>query len=305
MVRKISLFLLIFFLLFFPLSVLAQSNASLASVLVELWPEFDRPTMLVIYHIKFSTSVMSPRKMELRIPDTAGEPHAVAARQPDGSLVTIPYEKKSENDWSRIIFQTNSTEIQLEFYDPTLEKHAAERNYVYTWPGDFAVNELILDVQKPIGAENLQIIPGMATPEVRPDGMTYYHTNVGPLSKGQSFEIKIKYLKANDDLSIGSLSVAPSAPLDTSTTGAISITSMLPWFLGFIGLALIIGGGIWYWHSGRQKVQPSEETTARGAVPLAEAVTPEDETDRVYCPQCGKRASKGDLYCRICGAPLK
>lgn len=300
MTKKICLLYLILTLLIVPIQALAQSDAALASVLVELWPEYDRPTMLVIYHIVLSNEVPLPYKMELRIPKEAGDPHAVAVSQPDGSLNSIPYETIQETGWSRITLQATTNEIQLEYYDPRLQKEDGKRKFAYVWPGDFSVDALSLDVQKPIKAENMQIIPGMASPEQRSDGLTYYHTNVGPLSKGQSFEIKVQYEKSDDSLSYEDLPVAPSAPLDETSTGAISITSVLPWVLGIIGLTLIIGGGVWYWRSGHRKELPTKKANKRRSSAPAS-----NETEAKYCHQCGKRAAQGDRFCRICGAPLK
>jgi hypothetical protein len=303
--KRIGLLILIFLFLIVPVGVFAQSDAALASVLVELWPEYDRPSMLVINHIFLSSTIPLPYKMSLRIPAAAGDLHAVAARQNDGVLVTIPFEKTTEKDWTVISFQATSVEIQLEYYDTSIQLQGNSRSFIYTWPGDFSVGELSLDVQQPVDAQNLQIIPGMATPQVREDGLTYYHTVVGPLTKGQSFEIKVQYQKSTDTLSVSDLPVAPSAPLDASTTGAISISSVLPWALGLIGLALMIGGGVWYWRSGHQKAQPEKRTRSRKSSGRPVNVANEDEVGRIYCPQCGKRASDGDRFCRVCGAPLR
>jgi hypothetical protein len=303
-VKKKVLALWLFLALLFPLGTAAQ-NETLANVLVDLWPEFDRPTMLVIYHLTLSPQTSLPFQMELRIPASVGAPHAVAAKQPDGSLVNIPYQQKAENEWTRIVFQATSPEIQFEYYDPNLVKTGNQRSFRYTWPGDYAVQAFSLDIQQPNNANNMQVIPNMATPQEGSDGLTYYHVNVGSLSSGQVFEIRLQYQKPNDELSVSNMKVAPSAPLDDSTPGSMSLPSLLPWILGFFGLALIVGGGVWYWQSGRQTARPVGEERSRHRPRGASTVSEAEEQGNIYCHECGKRASPGDRFCRACGAPLR
>lgn len=288
-----------------PFNVTAQNEPEMDSVMVDLWPEFDRPSMLVIFHLTVSPQTKLPLQVELRIPTDAGAPHAVAVKQPDGSLITVPYTLKAEGEWTRVIFQATTPDVQLEYYDPNLVMDEADRTYVYTWPGDYPVGSFGIEVQRPAGAEGMQIKPGMVGARQGSDGLTYYSMNVGSLSKGQEFEITITYTKTNDELSINSMPVEPSAPLEGSTPVSASLTSLLPWIIGILGLTLIVGGGIWYWQSGRQKTQPTKPRRSRKKTPAHPVTDDNSGTGFTYCAQCGKRASAGDRFCRACGTPLK
>jgi hypothetical protein len=218
-------------------------------------------------------------------------------------LISIPYEQESEDGWSRITFQATTPEVQVEFYDPSLSKEGSSRSYVYTWPGDYATNAFSVEVQKPAGATEMNIKPGMVTSRQGDDGLTYYTMGVGPLTEGQVFEITVEYQKESDDLSVSEMPVEPSAPLEGTTTGNIRVTSILPVILGIVGFVLIAGGAIWYWQSGRQKDQPKREYRRRKTSTAASAEETEDS--HVYCHQCGKRASPGDRFCRTCGTALR
>jgi hypothetical protein len=307
-VAKKVIFILVILMFFLPASVLAQEEPALPTVAVDLWPEFDRPSMLVIYHITLPAQVDLPFQMDLRIPSAAGTPHAVAVRQPDGSLVTVPYKQQAASNWTRIVFQATTPEVQLEYYDPSLIKEDNQRRYEYTWPGDYAVTDLNLEIQQPEGGSDLQVKPGMVTARQGSDGLTYYQMNVGSLSKGQQFAIMLSYHKESDDLSVSALSVEPSAPIDNSTTGRAGMTSVLPTtaivILGVLGLLLIVGGVVWYWQSGRERPKPAREGRGRRK-PAAPVISEESDNSHIYCHQCGKRAMPGDRFCRACGTPLR
>ncbi len=304
MSKKLSVFLLVFILLIVPLAAQAQQSVTLPAVQVDLWPEFDRPTMLVIYHISLPAKIILPVSMSIRIPAAVGTPNAVAAKQSDGALLTLQYTQQAEGDWSRLFFQATTTEVQVEYYDPGLQKTADKRHFEYTWPGDYTVDAFDIEVQQPTGATEMQIKPGTVDVRQGGDNLKYYRMNVGSLSAGQQFHITIDYQKSTDELSASSVPVEPSGPLTDPTSGIASMTSFLPWFLGAVGLLLIVGGGLWYWQSGRQQAVPHRELHRRNK--HAENLAAEgSEASNIYCHQCGKRAGPGDRFCRACGTELR
>jgi len=286
-----------------PSGVFAQEGAPLSIVEVDLWPEFDQPSMLVIYHITLASQVSLPFQVEMRIPAEAGAPHAVAVKQPGGGLISIPYQQQAEQGWIRVTFQATAPEIQLEYYDPSLRKNGSQRTYQYVWPGDYAVSSLGIEVQRPKDATDMQIKPGMVSAHQGNDGLMYYSMNVGSLEKGQVFDISIEYQKDTDALSASDMPVEPSAPLEGSFPGEAGISNFLPVLLGILGFALIVGGAFWYWRSGLRKEAPQQDTRRRHKPPALAVESSAD--DQVYCHQCGKRALPGDQFCRACGSQLR
>lgn len=282
-----------------------EGEVQLARVEVDLWPEYDDPRMLVIYQITLSPQISLPVELRLHIPRSAGAPNAVAARQPDDLLVNIPYTQEDAGIWMTIVFQATTPEIQLEFYDPLTYGEDFQRSYVYLWPGDYAVNSLSIQVQQPFGAEEMKLIPALDQSSQGLDGLTYFSSELGGIAKGQTFKLEISYRKESDELSANSLPVEPAAPLDESASGRKTMLTILPWILGTLGVFLIFGGGFWYWYSGRQIVSlrpRREEAKHFKEKPPAEGPA---SGESIYCHQCGKRAERGDRYCRACGTMLR
>jgi hypothetical protein len=303
MLKKLILLTLLLACLF-PTGSSAQTQPSLASMTVDLWPEFDKPSMLVMYAFTLSSQVGLPAEIRLRIPASAGVPNAVANCQPDGNCFNAPYEQRPAGEWSELIFQATLPDLRVEFYDAALIKDGTKRHYEYTWPGDYAVENFKIRVQQPAMAENMLVKPGTFSVAAASDGFIYHSLDAGAVPAGQTIEVVIDYEKTTDELSSSFMPVQPSQPLSGETSGRTSLTSALPFALGFVGLALIIGGGVWYWRSGRQKPQPAHARRTRRKPASASPTSGEAEVN-VYCHQCGKRAAAGDRFCRTCGTQLR
>jgi hypothetical protein len=280
----------------------AQANLTLTAVQVDLWPEYDRPSMLVIYHITLSNTLTFPVDISLKIPAAAIKPTALAERQADGSLINIlNYSQGSEGNWVRLQFKTSTPQVQLEYYDPTLTKQGAKRHYDFQWPGDYAIQSLTMRVQQPLGVEGMQIAPNPGAGKPGDDGLLYYSAEVGAVSAGQSFHISVDYQKASDGLSAANLPVQPSAPINDQMYGRLALSSALPWALGALGIMLIVGGGYWYWRSG----QPKIAAVVIRRRPASQPQTATAVGTYIYCHNCGKRAEPSDRFCRTCGRELR
>jgi hypothetical protein len=283
-------------------TVLAQDDASFSKLEIDLWPEYDRPEVLVIYRISLDPATSLPADLTLRIPADA-QVNAVAARQADGGLFNIAYDRTVSGDWAEISFNASLPDVQMEYYDPNLVKDGSTRQYKYRWPGDYAVEALDMEVQQPVGAANLTTSPALGVGTPGGDGLVYYRSSVGALPVGQEFDLSLSYEKASEEFSAAGLQVQPSAPVDDMAGSWLTqFLTVLPWGLLTMGVLLLIGGGIWFWQSGKRKNQASQSQRRRHKPAQAAASTPEGQ---IYCHSCGKRAGAGDRFCRACGTRLR
>lgn len=285
--------------LLFPTLATAQQPPTLQAVEVAMWPEYDQPSMLVILRLTLPADTSLPAEISLRIPASAGKPNAVAAKQPDGSLVNLTYAHSQVGEWSELKFMATTPDVQIEYYDPRLVKEGTKRSYKYEWPGDFAVQNMQVQVQQPVGATDLQLPVSFGSGVVGQDGLTYYTASIGAIPAGQPLVVDLEYQKSDDELTINSLSVGPAAPIDSSPSKLMTI---LPWVLAVLGVVLIVGGVYWYWQTGRQK--PAGDSHRPRHKPVAEKTSQPGE-GYVYCHKCGKRALPGDRFCRTCGNQLR
>ncbi len=305
MIRKINSLIILLILLSFSVSVKAQQAISYSTVVVDLWPEFDRPEMLVIYHLTLSPSVSLPADVTLQIPASVGEPSAVAVRQADGALFTVQYQRSVRGEWAEISLIATTPDIQLEYYDSSLTKDGNLRNFIFQWPTEISPDSFVINVQQPVGATSMDIKPALGSEVTGSDGLTYYSGEVSSFLEGSIFELEVSYEKQGDDLSLKDVQVQPGSPLDTNVAGQSKpVQSYLPWILGGLGAAFIVGGVLWYWQSGiRQPIRPKQRERRKASI--STETQDAEEPGQTYCHQCGKRAAAGDRFCRVCGSKLR
>jgi hypothetical protein len=282
-------------------TVQAQTPVTLPSVEVDLWPEYDDPGVLVIYRITLPASMSLPAEFSLRIPKAAGEPNAVAVRDVNGSLMKAQSTLQPSGDWNTLKITATSPEIQVEYYDPGLTSAGNQRNYTYTWPGDYGVQAMTLQVQQPWDASQMQISPDDFGPgEAGADTLRYYTENIGAVPVGTPIKIQLGYSKPSDILSLEKLQPTLVAPEQTSSAGN---KSMLPVWIGIAGFVLLAAGAAWYIVSknakedkGSSRSRHKPSTQKNSSVPASGGNT--------YCSNCGRRAAPDDHFCRSCGTQL-
>ena len=282
--------------------VSAQNNLTFSQVHVDLWPEYDRPEVLVIYRMVLAPEAPLPAQISLRIPRQAGNPYNVAMQEMDGQLYNMTYSTEVDGDWLRVTFTTASRVIQLEYYDPAMTREEDLRQYVYSWPGDYEVADLNIQVLQPVNAGQMSISPGTATPFEGENGLLYHAMQVGKLNRGTGFHLRIDYEKPDDTLTNAGLQpVQSNAPIQgEGLTGNLTLENFLPYILGITALLLLGGGAFWMLSNRTREKAPAPSRPRHRA-----STRPVGENQNVYCSRCGKRASPGDAFCRACGTRLR
>jgi hypothetical protein len=286
-------------------NVHAQGQVIINQLQVRLWPEYDRPSLLVIYDFELAPGTALPAKVTLRIP-TDAEIIAVA-RDVNGQLANMPYETPVVKDgWQEVTLETNSnTYYHLEYYVP-IQKTGANRHFDYIWPGDYSVNTLVVEVQEPADTTSFSSNPELNNTGKSQDGFTLHSETIGSVNSGEQWVLGVDYSRSSDQLSAVGQGVQPSGDIfgqNNSSTSTVAqfISQNLQIILAVAVVAailLIVVGVVWYWLSGREtsgdhgrKRHPSQ-VEGKG-------------TEQAYCHQCGMRAQPGDKFCRACGIRLQ
>ena len=280
-----------------PASALAQTPITLASLQVQLWPEYDQPSMLVIYDFKLGAGTTLPVGVSIKFPEDANLV-AVAVQGADGSLMNADYlESAGDDAWQAVVVQIQSpTTYRIEYYQP-LTRSGDQRQFSYQWTGEYLVEDFGISVRMPADATSVSADPELKTTEPI-GGTSFMQNDLGPLPAGERFALQLGYTRGSEALTASQGDLQPSQPLDGSTPGRVMLSNYLPYILGALGLVLIVGGAFYFWQSSRAG-------TSRDKRHLSNALIAIKRTGDVYCHQCGARAQPGDRFCRVCGTRLR
>lgn len=295
--------ILILSLLMVPGSVSAQGGVKLESINIELWSEFDQPSMLVINEFSVSKETPLPAKVTLRFPKD-GNLIAVAYES-NGNLINTQFESPAEQgNWQTVTMNVESHDpYRIEYYQPLLREEN-KRLFTYRWFGDYYVKNFSVSLIVPADSVELVTTPILSTIEIATNGSTLIGTTSQENMKmGHSYQFKLEYERTSDKLSDPDRAnqVQPSEPIGPDTPGRVSVDK-LPWFIGGIGLALIAIALFIYWRSSESNTQTAVQPGRRRA---SRQPAGENNDKEIYCQECGTRSISGDRFCRTCGTRLR
>lgn len=228
----------------------AQSGIEFESLQIRLWPEYDQPEILVKYEGELAASVNLPVQITLRIPRSANKPFFVGMVDVEnGKTYQLEYVLVPDDDWLWVVFSTPSPIIELEYYDPGLDRSDEFRAFTYRWPADYTVDHLIVELQQPINSKQMKVEPYLGPGLINlKDHLTYYTQEMGRKAVGEAFELQINYIKPDRSLSAQLQLVKPAEPRQSvSTLRHIVLDIVRPairsQFL-MIALSLVITGAL-------------------------------------------------------------
>jgi hypothetical protein len=296
--RKWLVFALLFGLMICPSAAGAQGGTKLDSMNIELWSEFDQPSMLVINEFVVSQDTPLPAAVTMRFPKDANL--VAVAIETSGGLFNKKFTGPVEQgNWQTITVQADSYEPhRVEYYQP-LTRDGNKRQFKYQWFGDYYVKGFTLTILVPADSTELITSPVLQETVIAAEGLALSGmVTRDHLKMGNSFQFNLEYQRTSEALVDPGQAeqVQPVEPVGENTAGRISITN-LPWIIGGFGLALILVALFAYWRS----TQASEAKPAKRRRRKTEGA----EDEQPYCHECGARANPGDRFCRTCGSRVR
>jgi hypothetical protein len=298
---------------------LAQPPAPLEALNIALWPEFDRPAVLVIYRGQVADDVPLPATVSFTLPADVETLNAVAyLDEAQERLLNVEdYELIEGTDAKVLSFATPSRQFQFEYYsDGMLSRDGDTRELSFSFTPGTEVASLSLELQQPTTSGDFTSDPSPTTTQTRQDGLTYALYDLGSVSTGETHALLASYTRATDELSIGTLaSVNVPSPSEQPPVdfGGGGLQDYLGPILIGVGILLLTASLLYWFWSQRSVVVP--ETASRGSSsqtrrprkrkPAVSKSTPlptEDEKLAAYCHRCGTKFREDGLFCHACGA---
>jgi hypothetical protein len=290
---------------------------TLDTLTIDLWPEFDQPSMLVIYGGSVAEAA-GPVELTFSLPRDA-EFHVAAYIDEMDRLIEIPEREVGENS---VTFVSPNGTFRIEFYDPTLDTSRQERQYIYTYPGDYAVSTLNWSVQVPPTAESMTTEPAGALTTGLFD-IAYYVAAVTDISQNEPTGILVKYTKHDAALTTDARAQQPEPALEEESNNTAIIALLVVIALAVLGIGayvviqtrrMAVAASTPVYRSARRGGKSGRRSKAvaehgapveRGA-PLMRRTAASTPASLRFCTECGTEAANtDDKYCRKCGAALR
>lgn len=273
---------------------------------VQVWPEHDKPTVLVIATGSVVTGTIFPQPMSIPLPAGASI-HAVAYPGEAGNLLTLPWTTEAGPAGQAVVFELNQPHFVVEYYADILSS-PPNRSFELDLGIPYAAQQATVTLRQPARASALQVTPAMTAAGMDDLGNPTYTLDLGPLAAGQSVPFQVSYTKADGDPSRPAVVSTPAAAATPEPAAAGQ--SWLPLALG-IAVGAAAGMAILYFVLNRRSAAGSRQTRrrearkkgARAAPPRAVASKPVDNAAaNQFCVQCGQQFDLSDRFCRGCGA---
>jgi hypothetical protein len=283
---------------------------------IELWPDYDRPDLLVLLTGVLPPGTAMPATLQIPIPADA-EINAVARISDTSEMIDdITYDTETaENDQQLLTFSIPDLRFRVEYYVPyTITEN--EHRFAFTWQSDLDILSTAVLVQQPLNALNFLLDPPAPTVQPRDEGISYHVYAEQPTVPGQPFTVQGSYTLSPNQPSAVALSTAQAAgnPPGSSTAVPVTPQATTPSILtnwpailaAVIGLALLALAG-WQFLSRRgAAAAPARKPTPRRAAPTTQPGRPSAGNNDVrFCHSCGHTIEPGDRFCRNCGTTLK
>lgn len=257
----------------------AQSATAVDTLSVEIWPDFDEASVLVLLTGELSHDTPLPATLIVPLP-AAARLNAVARISADGFMSDdIPYSQSAD----AVTLTTPDPSFRVEYYHP-YQTNDEQRDFSFIWTADFPVNQMNVSVQQPLSADTMTTSPAStATTTSQLDGLTYHNLPTQAVPAGQTYMASVNYRMASPLLTANRLQN------QGSETTAVPPNWTL--YLAAAGTALVSIAMFWQAYNNRQKKQ--------------QQVRPRKGGKASYCHNCGQHSHKGDQFCRQCGTVLK
>ncbi|MEW5719396.1 MAG: zinc ribbon domain-containing protein, partial [Chloroflexota bacterium] len=295
---------LVVLILTLPPRALAQTPDRLASLKISVWPEFDKPTVLVILDGALADASNLPRQISILIPANADLTVATWMNS-DGSFAPEQpaQQTKQDDGYTRVTFTTAQPQFRVEYYHDLL-RGAPDKTLDFAFKPISAIDAATLEIQQPLKATNFAVTPATPTTRTDPDGFKYFSYTFSNLAAGQTITAQAKYTKTDPNPSVQSApqpTLAPSTFAQGAPTPTTSNDLFLLIALVAVGITAILGFFLL-------------QQRAHDRRPVANAGSGKRRRDKrrggaatatVFCTQCGRALGPEDNFCPKCGAPRR
>ncbi len=298
--RLLQIFFLAWGCIWLTPEVQGQTTPLVTDLLVEIWPEYDRPEVLVIYRGELSQTTSFPAEVTFPLPNYVETMHVVASER-EGRLFELDasaVELRRDDQQTILTFSVTSPKFQFEYYDSQILTQAdRSRSLNFEFSTLHPVEAITFEIQEPLGAEDFQMTPLPENNFTGTNGLQYHTLSKTGLAEGDTFSASATYQRSTDELTATGLTADISPPLEVTPVAATDNNLWFAYLLIGLGITLLlVAVGSWWWN--RQKQSPRRKASS-GLRRRQSTASPKGAK---FCHQCGTPFRGSAKFCHNCGA---
>ena len=304
----------------------AQAPVTLSTLDVAVWPEYDKPGLLVIYRGQVSPAVSLPVRLTFAIPASSGGSSSTAGVDAQGQFHYLQPTTAPQGDLLLVSYDNPYATFQFEYYDNPLAGQGPDRRFTYAYRADYPIDALTLEIGQAVGSTGFSITPAATSTQVR-EGMTFHLMSVGKVAAGETKSVSVSYRKDDNRLAaeILGLPTPSNVPFEGSGattpagTSSAALNAQTIIIVAAAVLAILAVVGVTLWSRSRQSTPPPRMAPVNdrprrnnkkkgGARPQGVPVSRPASTNPSltgYCHQCGRGLKADEQFCPACGARRK
>lgn len=281
----------------------AQEPPALATLRISVWPEFDRPDVLVIYRGLLADDTPLPAPLEIRMPIDVVTPSAVAFVDESGERLNLDYTMRVDGNQRVVSFELPSLGFQVEYYDALPVRDAGQRSYTFDYEAHYAVEQLGVEFQVPLTAGDFQLEPPADSVITESDGLVYHLVEAGPLAPGERRSWTLSYEKDNADLTFPALQGQQTPAVQPTQAAPVQedTSTVLIFIIAFVALVTVGAAAFWLGRRTASEGEPAVEA----AFPARKKRQDLGRGTDAYCHKCGAQLRADSEFCHKCGTAVR
>lgn len=266
------------------------AGPALESLKVSVWPEYDQPSVLVMYRGRLAADVKLPATVRFFIPKKV----RLSSTSSINSSGEFEYDRawkthqvKSTTETDELSYEVDSRDFQFELYMKPV-KGGGPRHIDFDFLPSVNIGEMMVEVQKPARAQKFKLEPASNQASVDKDGLETHLYQFKDLKPEEKLKFLISYEKPDARPSI--------TPGDTP--GAARPRTLALAIVAAFAVLLIV---LW-----RVRVATMSAPQARPTGNKKNKKNTKNNAGQAkYCPACGETVGKKTGFCANCGEKIR
>ena len=278
------------------------SDPTLASLTIDIWPEYDDARVLVIYDGVLAFGGTLPLELTFVVPADA-QVHMAGGIAANGGHLHADFDTRLRDDGlMEVSYAPQAPRLYMELYYNPLSGDD-DRQFTYPVTAPFEVDSLVVRVQEPLRATGFELAPAAEESMQDNKGLDYHVLRRGDLPAGSVMPVTVAYRKTDRQPSV-TRQGAPAAV----QSGAAKGNADSPWQQARTWILVTLAVG--FFGMGFYKMFAKSEFAGVSGASAERTENRRTDTESGsgepgFCAQCGRPLAPEHRYCGTCGTRVE